>query len=709
MATSASRKMTIAAATSDNGVRDLGRALDELQEREKVRLGRILHDFHSLASEEMEEGGSASGGGASATDDSVVAVRTGETEESSSVPSSESDSSAVAQRDYIDVPEDLTSISPRAAWDVIDRLQEGGRIRLSDATGLVTLARDRLRRDPTVVDLRRRDDIKTVTVVGDLHGHSHSLLDALGLLCELGLGRDTGHAAVFNGNFSNQGGDNLEVLLTLLLLKLAYPDHVYLNRGDREDSILARLYGFEDEIDNKYGRTGGVGRLWDAVGEIFSSLPLCVRTRTAAILHGGIPHEGFNLECLSRITSEERCRIGSVLVPGDDTTRRLVKNILWSRPGSDDGVRPDGSEGGAGQGVLYGPDVVRRFLLDNDLKYLVRSHNPVDGGCDNNDDGAVVTVFSAAQHPQGDGYNWGAIVRIEESPLVDEELESGSRSGSGSVGDRGSTAVEATTRVILTPICYPGPNVSEEDCVEADSRYYHRTFESLTKLIVENKHQLLSAFAKAAAATKSGGRQRGSGNAGDANVVGEGEGLSLSHTSTFVTREQWADVMSHELNLHRLDWRPLQPYLAPTLLGESTVGEVQPNDDRNAPSEELGERFRDTGLIDYRRFLDLHCSKHCSPEEGLERLDDRAKDVLYRNQAKLLAVFKFLDTDGNGLIDREEFRRGIDMLNRRFLGEDSIKFQDPDAVFDAIDGNDNGVIELDEFKDVFRAASEGAS
>jgi hypothetical protein len=56
---------------------------------------------------------------------------------------------------------------------------------------------------------------------------------------------------VFNGDYIDRGENSVEVLLTLLLIKLAYRDNVILIRGNHECAGVASVYGFYDELRAK--------------------------------------------------------------------------------------------------------------------------------------------------------------------------------------------------------------------------------------------------------------------------------------------------------------------------------------------------------------------------------------------------------------------------------------------------------------------------
>jgi hypothetical protein len=128
---------------------------------------------------------------------------------------------------------------------------------------------------------------------GDLHGDIHSLmafLDELNREGHLEGFRITQPEVriVFLGDYTDRGRYGVEVLYTLLRLKLANPEQVLLVRGNHEDVNLVARYGFLAEVAGKYGRQFDLQR----VVRLYDFLPavLYIRCGTNVIQcnHGGI-------------------------------------------------------------------------------------------------------------------------------------------------------------------------------------------------------------------------------------------------------------------------------------------------------------------------------------------------------------------------------------------------------------------------------------
>ena len=57
---------------------------------------------------------------------------------------------------------------------------------------------------------------------------------------------------LFNGDFVDRGPWSVEVVLTLLSHKLLYPEQFHLNRGNHETEEINKMYGFYNEVIDKY-------------------------------------------------------------------------------------------------------------------------------------------------------------------------------------------------------------------------------------------------------------------------------------------------------------------------------------------------------------------------------------------------------------------------------------------------------------------------
>lgn len=137
-----------------------------------------------------------------------------------------------------------------------------------------------------------------VLLHGDLHGDIHSLLSALDRLNSRrwldGFSIiDPKLHMVFLGDYTDRGLYGVEVIYTLLRLKLANPDRVHLVRGNHEDANLVARYGFLAEGQAKYGAAFRPERILRAYDFLPVVLYLGCGSDFVQVCHGGM-EPGFN-------------------------------------------------------------------------------------------------------------------------------------------------------------------------------------------------------------------------------------------------------------------------------------------------------------------------------------------------------------------------------------------------------------------------------
>lgn len=137
-----------------------------------------------------------------------------------------------------------------------------------------------------------------VFIQGDLHGDVRSLVAVLGRLNERKMLdgfaiSDPDLHIVFLGDYTDRGVYGVEVIYTLLRLRLANPGRVHFVRGNHEDVNLASRYGFLSEGRAKYGRDFNAAKVLRTYDFLPVALFLGNGSDFLQLCHGGM-EPGFD-------------------------------------------------------------------------------------------------------------------------------------------------------------------------------------------------------------------------------------------------------------------------------------------------------------------------------------------------------------------------------------------------------------------------------
>lgn len=325
----------------------------------------------------------------------------------------ESDSARVRVAENIDVSSftvDDSYDGPRIGDDgvitrefviaMMERFKSQQKLHVKYALMIMLSAKKIMDALPNIVDVPVLPGEK-ITVCGDVHGQYYDLANAI--FSRNGLPSKE-NPYVFNGDFVDRGSFSVEVILTLLALKVWNPACIHLTRGNHESQNMNKIYGFEGEVRAKYTNT-----VFQLFSELFQSLPLAyvldgkttgaTDGKRAFIVHGGLfSRDGVTLQELQELNRHCEPDAG------------LMAEMLWSDPQD----TPGWGQSKRGIGVAFGPDVTHRFLDGNGLDLVVRSHEMKDEGYEVGADGRLITIFSAPNYCDQMG-NKGAYILFDHT------------------------------------------------------------------------------------------------------------------------------------------------------------------------------------------------------------------------------------------------------------------------------------------------------
>ena len=196
-----------------------------------------------------------------------------------------------------------------------------------------------------------------VIICGDIHGQIYDLLE----LFKKG-GDIPSSRYIFMGDYVDRGYNGVEVLELLLALKIKYPEHITLLRGNHESRQICFAYGFYEEITRKYGNANA----WEYFTDLFDYLPLAALVEGKLFcVHGGLSPYISTVDQIRLINRKME-------IPREG----VFCDLMWSDP--DDIETWLMSCRGAGW--IFGWKVVDEFTHINGLELICRAHQLVMEG-----------------------------------------------------------------------------------------------------------------------------------------------------------------------------------------------------------------------------------------------------------------------------------------------------------------------------------------
>jgi len=148
--------------------------------------------------------------------------------------------------------------------------------------------------------------------VGDVHGQFYDFQE----IVKLG-GIPNGTKYLFLGDYVDRGEMGVEIIIFLYSLKIAFPNQIFLLRGNHECRQMTSFHNFRQECLMKYDQ-----EIYDLIMDSFDHLPLAaiVNGRFLAV-HGGLSPE---IDQIMDINKLERIK--------EPPQNGLICDLLWSDP-----------------------------------------------------------------------------------------------------------------------------------------------------------------------------------------------------------------------------------------------------------------------------------------------------------------------------------------------------------------------------------------
>ncbi|MHA1847982.1 MAG: metallophosphoesterase [Promethearchaeota archaeon] len=251
-------------------------------------------------------------------------------------------------------------------------------ISIAEVKTLIYFVEDLMVHEPRLIRLPCRDTI----IVGDTHGDIKVCLAIVKEFFKAGYDRQV----VYLGDYVDRGPHQVDNINLILLLKLNYPDRIFILRGNHETAKINQENGFLDKLTIQFGKNDGK-ILWFMYNRLFKNFPLAALSWNDILLvHGGVP-EG--LDDINKI---------------DDLPREFnpqnqeVIELLWNDPNEKKRLENFDKNSRGGSTKQFGNASFQKFLEKNNLSMIIRAHEEIYKGFKYYFDKKLLSIFSARKN-----------------------------------------------------------------------------------------------------------------------------------------------------------------------------------------------------------------------------------------------------------------------------------------------------------------------
>ncbi|OHT14457.1 Ser/Thr protein phosphatase [Tritrichomonas foetus] len=224
-----------------------------------------------------------------------------------------------------------------------------------------------------------------------MHGH---IFDLIRILSINGLPPDTQY--LFLGDIVDRGEFNIEMITLIYLMKILFPDDVYIIRGNHEFEDIVDHTHVQSEMRALYGNDDLIKKLYKTF--TYMSIGAKIDDDYAFCVHGGICQNFFFISQLEEIPKPVE----------QVTTYPIILGVVWSDPYEN---VEEYCSSDRGLGEHFGIKPLNNFLQKNGIFMIIRGHQVVDKGVVSAMNHRITTVFSASSYC-GENENMSGIIKF---------------------------------------------------------------------------------------------------------------------------------------------------------------------------------------------------------------------------------------------------------------------------------------------------------
>ncbi|KAH7728827.1 Protein R13A5.11 [Aphelenchoides avenae] len=234
-----------------------------------------------------------------------------------------------------------------------------------------------------------------VIICGDVHGQFNDLRNMFLLM-----GRPPAQRYLFLGDYVDRGAMSVECILLLMAYKIAYPDRIYLLRGNHECCRVNKRYGFYEECQRRFpGQESDM--IYAQFQRAFNNLSVGALVEQKILcMHGGLSP---NIETLDDIRAQQK--------PIRNPFIGAINDMLWADPEPNIDFWRLSSRG---SGFCFGAKATEEMCKKLGVDLILRAHQLCMDGFWSYHDKRLMTIFSAPAYCNL-FRNAGAALKVDEN------------------------------------------------------------------------------------------------------------------------------------------------------------------------------------------------------------------------------------------------------------------------------------------------------
>lgn len=265
--------------------------------------------------------------------------------------------------------------------DLIINPEKISKLKFDDISKILSKAKSLFENENLLLEVSLEEN-EEAFVIGDIHGNLISLIKLYDVIK-----KHKPKIVIFLGDIVDRGPKQFECLIFVLMLKIFEPNKYFILAGNHETIEMNQTYGFYYEFSRRFEDS----EKFKEILAVYDVIPICaIVDKIILCLHGGIPED---IEILKKLKGLKPNKINNSILTSIESG---IFQIMWNDPKSElNGFMSSFR----GPGIkFFGKEIFVKFMDENNLKYLIRSHECFPEGYKWFFNNRLLSIFSSANY-----------------------------------------------------------------------------------------------------------------------------------------------------------------------------------------------------------------------------------------------------------------------------------------------------------------------